>query len=69
MCDDTCPNCGARDFSPVESDDLTKIVVPRGKMFAVLQSPDEAEHDPAYREVARFDTKEEATAFLAAATN
>ena len=30
MCDDDCPDCGARHLSPYDSDDLTEIVVPSG---------------------------------------
>ena len=64
-CDDDCPHCGARHMSPTNSDDLTIIVdeVSPGGMFVVLQSPDSAEHQPAYREVARFPTKEAADAW------
>jgi predicted nucleic acid-binding Zn-ribbon protein len=54
MCDDDCPHCGARHMSPFASDDLTEIVVPRGECFVVLRSPDTAEHDPSYEEVAEY---------------
>jgi hypothetical protein len=51
-------------MSPTASDDLTIIVdeSPDGT-FVVLQSPDAAEHDPAYVEVARFPSKEAADAW------
>ena len=63
-CDDDCPHCGARHMSPVASDDLTIIVDedPDG-MFVVLQSPDAAEHEPDYLQVARFPIKEAADAW------
>jgi predicted nucleic acid-binding Zn-ribbon protein len=65
MCDDECPHCGARDATAVNSDDLTLVVVPDGSEFVVLHSPDTAEHDPDYREVGRFPTREQAQEFLA----
>jgi hypothetical protein len=57
-------HCGARHMSPTTSDDLTIIVDdgPDG-VFIVLQSPDGAEHDPDYIEVACFPTKEAADAW------
>jgi NAD-dependent SIR2 family protein deacetylase len=63
-CDDDCPHCGAPHMSPAASDDLT-IIVDDGAdgVFIVLQSPDSAEHDPAYQEVAHFPTKEAADAW------
>jgi hypothetical protein len=64
MCDDDCPYCGARHMSPVESEDLTEIVVTCGDQFVVLRSPDTAEHHPNYREAARFATPEQANAYL-----
>ena len=63
-CDDDCPHCGARHMSPEASDDLT--VVLDGKLdgqFAVLRSPDTAEHKPDYEEVALFPTRAEAEAW------
>jgi predicted nucleic acid-binding Zn-ribbon protein len=54
MCDDDCPHCGARHSTPVDSDDLTVVVEPDASEFVVLRSPDAAEHDPDYREVAAF---------------
>ncbi len=58
-CDDECPECGA-DISPTESDDLTVIVEDEGTRFVVLRSPDTAEHDPDYRQLASFPTRREA---------
>ena len=65
MCDDMCPYCGAKDASPVESDDLTDIIVEDGGAFIVLRSPESAEYKPMYREVARFETAALAASFLA----
>jgi hypothetical protein len=64
MCDDDCPHCGARHASPLESDDLTEIAVEEDGEFVVLQSPETAEHHPAYREIGRFSTAELATSFM-----
>jgi hypothetical protein len=63
MCDDDCPHCGARHSSPVDSDDLTVLVEPEGSEFVVLRSPETAEHDPDYAEVARFPTRAKAEEF------
>jgi hypothetical protein len=65
MCDDDCRHCGARHMSPYKSDDLTEIIQPDGEKFVVLWSPETAEHQPVYRELARFSTRAEAKAFLA----
>lgn len=53
-------------MSPDDSDDLTEIIIPEGKNFVVLWSPESAGHDPDYRELGRFPTREKAEAFLAA---
>jgi hypothetical protein len=65
MCDDDCPHCGARHASPLESDDLTEVVIEDGGAFVVLRSPDMAEHDPLYDEIARFPTAELAAKYIA----
>jgi len=65
-CDDQCPHCGARDMSPVESDDLTIIVRDQGADFIVLWSPETAEHNPDYCEVGRFPTRALAYEFIIA---
>jgi hypothetical protein len=59
-CDDECPNCGSRNWSPVESDDLTEIVDSIRGSFVLLRSPDSAEQYPDYEIVARFPSKETA---------
>jgi hypothetical protein len=51
-CDDECPNCGSRNWSPYDSDDLTFVVEQDGGEFIVLMSPRSAEHEPDYAEVA-----------------
>ena len=65
MRDDECPHCGARDSTPVDSDDLTALVEPDGREFIVLRSPATAEHDPDYEQIGRFPKREKAEAFLA----
>jgi hypothetical protein len=64
MCDDECPHCGARDMTPYESDELTTLIEADGKEFVVFWSPETAEHDPDYRELGRFPTREQAIEFL-----
>ncbi len=54
MCDDDCPHCGARHMSPVDSDDLTEIIIKDGDDFVVLRSAYSAEQRANYRKVGRF---------------
>ena len=65
MCDDECPFCGERDMTPAYSEDLTVVIEQGRKGFVLLKSPEDAEHDPAYAEVARFDSLDAAAAHLA----
>jgi hypothetical protein len=51
-------------MSPDHSDDLTELIIPEGKKFVVLWSPETAGHDPDYRELGIFSTREKAEAFL-----
>jgi hypothetical protein len=51
-------------MSPEYSDDLTEMIVPAGKKFVVLWSPETAGHDPDYVELATFSTRQKAEAFL-----
>ena len=64
MCDDDCPHCGARHMSPVDSDDLTEIIIKDGDEFVVLRSLETADHHADYREVGRFTTLAAVEAFL-----
>jgi hypothetical protein len=66
MCDDECPHCGARDMTPYNSEDLTALVEEEGEQFVVLCSPETAEHEPDYRELGRFPSREKALEFLSA---
>lgn len=52
-CDDECPNCGASDYSPVDSEDLS-VLVERSNLCRVQisYSHPEADHDPDYRVLA-----------------
>jgi hypothetical protein len=52
-------------MSPFDSNDLTEIIEQAGADFIVLRSPDTAEHDPDYEELARFPTRDKAEEFLA----
>ena len=65
MCDDDCPDCGARHMSRYESDNLTTIIERENGEFVVLRSPETAEHEPDYCELERFPTRAEAEAFVA----
>jgi hypothetical protein len=67
MCDDECPNCGAGDMSPFDSENLTELVAQEGNEFIAIYSPRSAEHKPNYRELGRFKTHAEAEEFLASA--
>jgi hypothetical protein len=57
MCDDDCPDCGARHMSPYDTDDLTLVVERDGSAFIVLRSPESAGYFPSYREIGRFWTR------------
>jgi LmbE family N-acetylglucosaminyl deacetylase len=65
MCDDDCPDCGARHMSPYDADELTEIISEEAGQFVVLWSPETAGHDADYRELGRFATRADAEAFLA----
>ena len=65
-CDDECPDCGARNMQATDSDDLTVIIdETEDGQFAVLRSPDTAEHGPDYEELAVFADRQAAQAFAA----
>jgi hypothetical protein len=53
-------------MTPSESEELTTVIEREGKEFVVLWSPETAEHDPDYRELGRFPTREQAIEFLTA---
>jgi hypothetical protein len=57
-CDDECPECGSRHWSPLESEDLTEEVARGVAGFIVMRSPSGAGDKPRYRVsglyVARF---------------
>lgn len=63
-CDDECPECGSRDWSPFKSDDLTEIVCEEDGAFVVYRSPDSAEHKPQYAPVSRFSNAQLANRFV-----
>jgi hypothetical protein len=63
MCEDDCPQCGARHMTPYDSNDLTTMIERDGSEFVVLWSPETAEDDADYRELGRFPTQTEAERF------
>jgi hypothetical protein len=69
MCDDDCPNCGARHASAIESEDLTHLIVLEATAFVVLRSPDTAEDRPDYEEIGRFSSNALAKRFIEAVVN
>jgi hypothetical protein len=52
-------------MSPNDSDDLTEVIIREGNKFVVFWSPETAGHDPDYRELGTFPSREKAEAFLA----
>jgi hypothetical protein len=50
---------------PTKSEDLTEFIERDGDEFVAVRSPDTAEHNPDYRELGRFPTREKAEEFLA----
>ncbi|MBN9316540.1 MAG: hypothetical protein J0I99_12425 [Devosia sp.] len=63
-CDDDCPQCGSRHWSPYASEDLTEIVREQDGLFVVMRSPDSADHKPRYEPIARFTSNELANRFI-----
>lgn len=63
-CDDECPACGSRNWSPLESEDLTEIIVETEGSWALLRSPVEADDRPRYVETALFDSKMQASRYI-----
>jgi hypothetical protein len=51
-------------MSPYDSDDLTELIEKREGHFFVYRSPESAEHDPNYEQIAKFPTLQEAEAYL-----
>jgi hypothetical protein len=62
-CDDDCPNCGSRHYPPVDSEDLSEVIVASSGQYKLLRSPETAEDDPEYEVVGTFATREEAEQF------
>lgn len=54
-CDDECPICGSGDWSPVESEDLTEVVVSGTSGFVVIRSSANADDKPRYKVLASFE--------------
>jgi hypothetical protein len=52
-------------MTPFKSEDLTELVEQDGDEFVAMRSPESAEHNPDYRELGRFPTREKAEEFLA----
>jgi hypothetical protein len=52
-------------MAPIDSENLTELIEQEVDEFVAIRSPDSAEHDPDYREVGRFATREMAEEFLA----
>lgn len=63
-CDDECPNCGSRNWSPYESEDLTEAIEETNHGFVVVRSPENANDKPRYVPFAQFATKELAMRFM-----
>jgi hypothetical protein len=51
-------------MSPSDSDDLTYVIKMCRGEYIVLWSPETAEHDPDYRELGSFPSREQALAWL-----
>lgn len=55
-CDDQCPECGSKNWSPYDSDDLTFLVEHDEGQYVISMSPRSAEHTPDYDEIALAPT-------------
>jgi len=53
-------------MTPLRSEDLTTLIEEDGREFVVFWSPETAEHEPDYRELGRFASRERALEFLSA---
>jgi hypothetical protein len=51
-------------MSPFNSEDLTELIERDGSEFVAIRSPDSADHDPDYREIGRFKSRDKALEFL-----
>lgn len=63
-CDDECPNCGSRNWSPVASEDLTEVARATNGGFGVYRSSDKADDRPKYALIATFPSAEGANRFI-----
>ncbi len=53
MCDDECPNCGASDHSPIESEDLSAFIESqKDGSYNIYYSPPDADHSADYERLA-----------------
>jgi hypothetical protein len=50
-CDDDCPECGSRNWSPWWSEDLSMIIEERDSRLVILHSPNCATDKPRYVQV------------------
>ena len=53
-------------MTPYNNEDLTILIEEEGREFVLLRSPETAEHDPDYRELGYFPSREKALEFLSA---
>ncbi|MCB0336512.1 MAG: hypothetical protein KDD62_09400 [Bdellovibrionales bacterium] len=57
-CDDECPGCGDRHYSPIDSDDISAFTESTKEgFFDIYYSPPSAGHDPDYEILARTTNK------------
>jgi hypothetical protein len=64
MVDEECPSCNAQGIAPYDANELTFLIIERTDDYAVLRSPETAEHTPDYVEVTNFPTRDLAEAYL-----
>jgi hypothetical protein len=53
-------------MTPYGSEELTTLIEEEDGQFVALWSPETAEHNPDYRELGRFPSREKALEFLSA---
>jgi hypothetical protein len=63
-CDDECPNCGSKNWSPYESDDMTEVVCESDRGYDVYRSPEKADDRPRYQFIASFQSADLAARFV-----
>lgn len=64
-CDDDCPGCGSRHWSPAASEDLTFVIEFEDGVYEIYESPIIADDEPSYELIAVTLTEGAARSYVA----